>query len=32
MAHRIRHALKDTLFADKLSGTIEADECFLAAL
>ena len=29
MAHRIRHALRDTEFAEKLSGTIEADECFV---
>jgi len=29
MAHRIRHALRDTSFQDKLSGTIEADECFV---
>lgn len=27
MAHRIRHALRETSFADKLSGTVEADEC-----
>jgi len=27
MAHRIRFALQQTSFADKLSGTIEADEC-----
>jgi transposase-like protein len=27
MAHRIRHALKTDAFEDKLSGTIEADEC-----
>jgi transposase-like protein len=27
MAHRVRHALKETSFADKLSGTVEADEC-----
>jgi len=26
MAHRIRHAHRDTIFAEKLSGTIEADE------
>src|SRR5277367_2757425 len=26
MAHRIRHALRDTTFAEKLDGTIEADE------
>jgi transposase-like protein len=29
MAHRIRHALRDTSFAEKLDGTIEADECFV---
>jgi transposase-like protein len=29
MAHRIRHALRDTEFAEKLDGTIEADECFV---
>lgn len=29
MAHRIRHALKDEVFAEKLSGTIEIDEAFL---
>ena len=29
MAHRIRHALQDTTFSDKLDGTIEADECFV---
>jgi transposase-like protein len=29
MAHRIRHALKDDSFAEKLDGTIEADECFV---
>ena len=27
MAHRIRHALLETEFTDKLSGAIEADEC-----
>ena len=27
MAHRIRHALKQESFEDKLSGTVEADEC-----
>lgn len=26
MAHRIRHALKETAFPNKLSGTVEADE------
>jgi transposase-like protein len=29
MAHRIRHALRDTEFAEKLDGTVEADECYL---
>src|SRR5260221_293048 len=29
MAHRIRHALKDESFAEKLDGTVEADECFV---
>jgi transposase-like protein len=29
MAHRIRFALKDDSFAEKLSGTIEADECYV---
>ncbi|MGA2029661.1 MAG: IS1595 family transposase, partial [Verrucomicrobiota bacterium] len=29
MAHRIRHALRDTEFAEKLDGTVEADECFV---
>jgi transposase-like protein len=29
MAHRVRHALKDDSFAEKLDGTIEADECFV---
>lgn len=29
MAHRIRYALKDSIFTDKLSGTVEADECFI---
>jgi len=27
MAHRIRHALLETGYADKLSGAVEADEC-----
>jgi ISXO2-like transposase domain/Transposase zinc-ribbon domain len=27
MAHRIRHTLLQTSFADKLGGTVEADEC-----
>jgi transposase-like protein len=29
MAHRIRYALKETTFPDKLSGTIEVDEAFI---
>ena len=29
MAHRIRYALKSESFAEKLSGTVEADECFV---
>jgi transposase-like protein len=29
MAHRIRHALKENGYTDKLSGIIEADECFV---
>jgi hypothetical protein len=29
MTHRIRHALKDPMFSDKLSGTIEADETYV---
>ncbi|MGA2029639.1 MAG: IS1595 family transposase, partial [Verrucomicrobiota bacterium] len=29
MAHRIRHALRDAEFAEKLDGTVEADECFV---
>lgn len=32
MAHRIRHALKDEVFADKLTGTIEADECAMGGV
>jgi transposase-like protein len=30
MAHRVRHALRDTSFAEKLDGIVEADECFIA--
>lgn len=30
MSHRIRYALKDSVYPDKLSGTIEADECFVS--
>jgi len=29
MAHRIRYALQDSIFTEKLSGTVEADECFI---
>jgi transposase-like protein len=29
MTHRIRYALKDPMFNDKLSGTIEVDECYV---
>lgn len=29
MTHRIRHALRDPVFNDKLSGTIEADETYI---
>jgi transposase-like protein len=29
MAHRIRHALTETGEAEKLSGIVEADECFI---
>lgn len=29
MAHRIRYALKDSVFTHKLSGVIEADEAFI---
>ncbi len=32
MAHRIRHALKDDSFAEKLTGTIEADETFVGGV
>lgn len=32
MAHRIRHALKDDVFSEKLSGTIEADETFVGGV
>lgn len=32
MAHRIRHALKETSYAEKLTGTIEADECFIGGV
>src|SRR5271154_6376583 len=29
MAHRVRHALRDISFAEKLDGIVEADECFV---
>src|SRR5271170_7702658 len=29
MAHRIRHALKETGYPEKLDGIVEADECFV---
>ena len=29
MTHRIRHAIQDPMFNDKLSGTIEADETYV---
>jgi transposase-like protein len=32
MAHRVRHALRDTEFAEKLDGTIEADECAVVSV
>jgi transposase-like protein len=32
MAHRIRYALKETSYADKLSGIIEADEAVIGGL
>jgi transposase-like protein len=32
MSHRIRHALQDTTFAEKLSGTVEADECAIGGV
>ncbi len=32
MAHRIRYALKSESFAEKMSGTIEADECFVGGV
>jgi transposase-like protein len=32
MAHRIRYALKETSYADKLSGIIEADEAMIGGL
>lgn len=32
MAHRIRHALKENGYADKLDGIVEADEVFLGGV
>ena len=32
MAHRVRFVLKSDVFAQKLSGTIEADECFIGGV
>jgi hypothetical protein len=32
MAHRIRYALKETSYADKLSGTVEADEAWIGGV
>jgi transposase-like protein len=29
MSHRIRHALRDPMFTDKLSGTVEVDETYV---
>jgi transposase-like protein len=29
MTHRIRHALRDTVYPDKLSGTVEMDETYI---
>jgi transposase-like protein len=29
MAHRIRHALKDESFSEKLDGIVEADDCYV---
>ena len=29
MTHRLRHALQDPVFSDKLTGTIEADETYV---
>jgi transposase-like protein len=29
MTHRIRHALRDTIYADKLSGAVEMDETYV---
>jgi transposase-like protein len=32
MTHRIRHALKETSFANKLTGTVEVDECYFGPI
>jgi transposase-like protein len=32
MAHRIRHALRDPVFTDKLSGIVEVDETYVGGL
>ncbi len=32
MAHRIRHALRDTTFPEKLDGIIEVDEAFIGGV
>lgn len=32
MAHRIRHALKETNYAEKMAGIIEADDCFIGGV
>ena len=32
MTHRIRHALRDPAFNDKLSGTVEADETYVGGV
>jgi hypothetical protein len=32
MAHRIRHALKETAYSEKLDGTIEADEVLIGGV
>lgn len=32
MAHRIRHALKETGYAEKLTGTIEVDETYVGGI
>ncbi|MGB7195317.1 MAG: IS1595 family transposase [Collimonas pratensis] len=28
MTHRIRHAMKETIFPEKMKGTVEVDECY----